>query len=169
MGVAGAAPHAYEGIAAVTTTVDGSRSADAPVAIVVNPMCSETGPRRRPPRDQPRVDHVATAATTVTMPLWVAEGFADYVVGAVDVPPRVSARAAVRDIRTWRPGSAARQRRVPGRPGVEAADQQSWLAIRLIARETANAGWSRSTRRWSSIRTRSGLRCAKTSVLDDRP
>ena len=80
--------------------------------------------------------HVATAATTVTLPLWVAEGFADYVgVGAVDVPLSVSARAALRDVR--RHGVP---RHLPGDSqfsgsSIEVAYEQAWLAMRVIARD----------------------------------
>ncbi len=136
--VSAAAPHAYEGIAAVTTTVDGSRSADAPVAIVVNPDVFETlGPVGTHVVISHEATHVATAATTVSMPLWVAEGFADYVgVGSVDVPLSVSARAAVRDIRNFGlPDQLPANSAFQARDGVEAVYEESWLAIRLIARE----------------------------------
>jgi hypothetical protein len=132
------APHAYEGVAAVTTTVDGSQGARAPVAIVVNPtVFGQLGPIGSRVVISHEATHVATDATTVSMPLWVAEGFADYVgVGAVDVPLSVSARAAVRDIRQFGlpdqlPSNAAFQ----ARDGVEAVYEESWLAMQLIARD----------------------------------
>ena len=131
-----AAPHAYEGIAAVTTTVDGSRDPNAPVAIVLNPeVFSGLGPIGAQVVISHEATHAATGATTVTMPLWVAEGFADYVgVGAVDVPVRVSAGAAIRDLRKFGvpdrlPSNAAFQ----ARDGVEATYEECWLAFRLMA------------------------------------
>jgi hypothetical protein len=136
--IAAASPHAYDGIAAVTTTVDGSRSADAPVAIVVNPDVFDTlGPIGSHVVISHESTHVATKATTVSMPLWVAEGFADYVgVGSVDVPLSVSARAAVRDVRNFGlPDGLPTNSAFQVRNGVEAVYEESWLAIRLIARE----------------------------------
>ena len=71
------------------------------------------------------------------MPLWVAEGFADYVgVGSVDVPLSVSARALIRDVRNFGlpeqlPANSAFQ----ARNGIEVVYEQSWLAMRLIARD----------------------------------
>jgi hypothetical protein len=135
----GANPDAYAGIAAVTTTVDGSRRAQAPVAIVVNPVVFQRlGPIGRHVVVTHESTHVATGATTVTMPLWVAEGFADYVgVGSVDVPLRVAAQAAIRDARLHGPPTS-----LPSdadfsstdRP-VEVAYEQAWLALRAIADE----------------------------------
>ena len=133
-----AAPHGYEGIAAVTTTVDGSRDPQAPVAIILNPDVFEgLGPAGAQVVVSHEATHAATGATTVTMPLWVAEGFADYVgVGAVDVPLRVSAGAAIRDIRSFGlpdrlPSNSAFQ----SRDGVEATYEEAWLAFRLMGQE----------------------------------
>jgi hypothetical protein len=136
--VVSAAPNAYEGIAAVTTTVDGSHSADAPVAIVVNPLVfDKLGPVGSRVVVSHEATHVATGATTVSMPLWVAEGFADYVgVGSVDVPLAVSARAAVRDVHQFGlPEQLPTNGAFQAGSGVEAVYEESWLAMRLIARE----------------------------------
>jgi hypothetical protein len=137
-----APPHAYEGIAAVTTTVDGSRDPRAPVAIVVNPdVFKNLGPVGAHVVISHEATHLATGATTVTMPLWVAEGFADYVgVGSVDVPLRVSAGQAIRDIRKFGvperlPSNGAFQ----ARDGVEATYEESWLAFRLMAAKYGQA------------------------------
>lgn len=130
-------PGAYARIAAVTTTVDGSRRLDSPVAIVINPtVFDELGPIGSHVVITHEATHVATAATTVTLPLWVAEGFADYVgVGAVDVPVSVSARAALRDVR--RHGVP---RRLPGDSqfsgsSIEVAYELAWLVMQVIARD----------------------------------
>ncbi len=130
-------PGAYAGIAAVTTTSDGSRRPDAPVVIVINPTVFEgLGPLGTHVVITHEATHVATGATTVRMPLWVAEGFADYVgVGSVDVPISVSARAALRDVR--RHGVP---RRLPGDSefssgAIEVAYERAWLAMRMIARD----------------------------------
>ncbi len=132
-----ASPGAYARIAAVTTTSDGSRRPDAPVAIMVNPtVFDDLGPIGAHVVITHESTHVATGATTVTMPLWVAEGFADYVgVGSVDVPISVSARAALRDLRRH-----GLPRRLPSDAefsggAIEVAYEQAWLAMRVIARD----------------------------------
>lgn len=138
-----ASPGAYGGIAAVTTTADGSRETRAPVAIVVNPTVFDgLGPIGGHVVISHEATHVATGATIVTMPLWVAEGFADYVgVGSVDVPLNVSAHAAIRDVRAFGlpdrlPADAAFQ----DGNRVEATYEEAWLAMRVIARDYGQAG-----------------------------
>ncbi len=132
-----AAPGSYDGIAAVTTTVDGSIRIDAPVAIVVNAAVFDgLGPLGAQVVITHEATHAVTNAAVVGMPLWVAEGFADYVgVGAVDVPFSVSARAVVHEVR-----SNGVPARLPaqsdfsaGRQGLEAPYEEAWLANRLIA------------------------------------
>lgn len=137
-----ATPGSYDGVAAVTTTVDGSREPSAPVAIVVNPdVFDGLGPIGAHVVISHEATHVATDATTVDMPLWVAEGFADYVgVGSVDVPLKVSAHAAIRDIKTFGlpyrlPSDAAFH---VGK-SVEATYEEAWLAMRVIARDYGQA------------------------------
>jgi hypothetical protein len=134
-GVLGASPDSYKDIAAVTTTVDGSRRNDAPIAIVINPtVFGRLGPIGAHVVVTHEATHVATGATSVTMPLWIAEGFADYVgVGSVDVPFSVSAHAAIRSVRQdgvprSLPTDAAFQ---TGR--IEIAYEEAWLAMRMIA------------------------------------
>ncbi|MBA3233139.1 MAG: hypothetical protein H0T17_04195, partial [Propionibacteriales bacterium] len=70
-----ASPGSYDGIAAVTTTVDGSERQDAPVVIVVNPaVLDDLGPIGSHVVVTHESTHVATNAAVVKMPLWVAEG-----------------------------------------------------------------------------------------------
>ena len=132
-----AAPGSYDGVAAVTTTVDGSTRAGAPVAIVVNAAVFDgLGPLGAHVVITHEATHAATNAAVVDMPLWVAEGFADYVgVGAADVPFSVSARAVLREIRAT--GVPARLPRSPdfsaGRRGLEVSYEEAWLANRLLA------------------------------------
>ena len=85
----------YAGIAAVTTTVDGSGSPDAPVHVFVNPDVTR---RLRGAGAQVVMSHelvhVATDAATSAVDLWLLEGFADYV-ALRDVPlPLVHHRRA---------------------------------------------------------------------------
>jgi len=135
--VLAATPGSYDNIAAVTTSVDGSVHPRAPVAIVVNTaVFHRLGPVGSRVVVSHESTHAATNAAVIGMPLWVAEGFADYVgVGAVDVPPSVAARVAIRDVRR-----NAAPRALPSNEDFSASSQdlelayeQSWLANRLIA------------------------------------
>jgi hypothetical protein len=105
----GSAPRAQQNVAA-TTTVAGARPADARTAgvIVASPetfnRLTQTG---RHVVITHEAVHVATDDLAMDMPLWVAEGFADYVgVGAVDEPLRLSARLALRRVARQGPPTA---------------------------------------------------------------
>jgi hypothetical protein len=141
--IIGSAPGEYDSIAAVTTSVDGSSSPTAPVAIVINPdVYAGLGPIGRHVVISHESTHLATGAATVTMPTWVAEGFADYVgVGAVDVSIRVSAAVLLRDIRLHGlpdelPSNADF---ATGQSDLEVAYEASWLAARLIASDVGQS------------------------------
>jgi len=77
----GAAAGTYAGVAAVTASVDGSTAADAPVHVFLNPEVMATLDDQGA---QIVVSHEAThaatkAATSSHRPIWLTEGFADYV------------------------------------------------------------------------------------------
>ncbi len=136
--VLAAAPGSYDNIAAVTTTMDGSARPTSQVMIVIHDkVFNRLGPIGSRVVITHESTHAATDAAVVKMPLWVAEGFADYVgVGAVEVPIAVSARAVTRDVR--RNGVPAH---LPANEDFSAASvdlelayEQAWLANRLIAR-----------------------------------
>lgn len=135
--VLAAAPGSYDSIAAVTTTVDGSELPEAPVAIVVNAsVFNRLGPIGSHVVVSHEATHVATNAAVVGMPLWVAEGFADYVgVGSVDVPISITARVVIRDVRRngVPPALPSNHDFSAGRGDLELAYEQAWLANRLIA------------------------------------
>lgn len=132
-----AAPGDYAGIAAVTTTIDGSARAGVASAVVVHPGVfgglSPTGTRVVLAHE---ATHAATHVAASDVALWVAEGFADYVaLSAADVPTSVAAAAAIRAVR--RDGTP---RRLPpdagfaaGTPRLEAHYEEAWLAVRLLA------------------------------------
>ena len=88
------------------------------------------------------VTHALTGAATVDMPLWLAEGFADYVaISAVNVPVRVSARLALRSAaRSGVPKQLPRQAAF-GLTGsqLEASYELAWLAVRSIAERHGDA------------------------------
>lgn len=135
--VLAATPGAYHNIAAVATSVDGSRQVGAPAAIVVNPaVFAELRPVGARVVITHESTHVATDAAAVDVPLWVAEGFADYVgVGSVDVPLSVSAGAVVRDIRrNGLPHALPSDGDFGSAHGnLEVYYEQAWLAAKLIA------------------------------------
>ena len=81
-------PGEYANIAAVTSTVDGSLAPGSPVHVFVNPDVFDS---LRPQGAQVVMSHeavhVATGAATSNLPLWLLEGFADYVaLRDVDLP-----------------------------------------------------------------------------------
>lgn len=140
----GAEPGTYAGIAAVTTSVDGSLAPRSPVHILVNPV--ELG-RLRPTGAQVVMSHeaahVATdAPRTNDTPLWLLEGFADYV-ALRDVPLPVSRTAAqiIEQVRSDGPPDA-----LPGTTEFDirathlgAVYESAWLVCTVLA-ERAGEG-----------------------------
>jgi hypothetical protein len=132
-----ARPGSYDGIAAVTTSADGSRSRTAPVHVFVNPQAFlPLGPAGAQVVVTHEATHVATAAATSTSPTWLVEGFADYVaLRSQHLPLRTSASRIIALVRrhgapAHLPGAAAFQ---PGSPHLEARYESAWLACRLLA------------------------------------
>lgn len=128
----------YSGIAAVTTTADGSLAPDAPVHVFVNPVIFD---QLRPTGSQVVMSHeavhVATdAATNNTMPLWLLEGFADYVALLdIDLPVSTTAGQIIHRVRQDGPPAA-----LPGSAEFDtttthlgATYESAWLACRLLA------------------------------------
>lgn len=134
----GAAPGSFAQVAAVTTTVDGSRSRGAPVAVVINPAVFERlGHLGSQVVVTHESTHAATGAAAADLPLWLAEGFADYVgLGSVEVPISVSGQALIRDVRRHGipealPSNAAFR---SGAGKLEVYYEQAWMAAHVIAR-----------------------------------
>lgn len=137
--VLGVKPGSYQGIAAVTTTADGSRSRSAPTHVFVNPQVLD------PLRAQGaqvvithEATHVALNAATSPAPIWLVEGFADYVaLRSQHLPLTTSASRIIALVR--RQGAPSH---LPGRrefaaaaPNLEARYESAWLACRLLARD----------------------------------
>ncbi len=129
----------YRRVAAVTTTVDGSVRTGAPVQVLLNPtVFRRLGPVAAEVVLAHEATHVVTGATAVSLPLWVAEGFADYVaLRDGTVPVRVAAGRALAAVRRSGP-----PRRLPTAAdfGTEAhglgrAYEEAWLAFRVLAEE----------------------------------
>lgn len=135
----GAADGTYAGIAAVTTTVDGSGSRDAPVHVFVNPDVTRSlrGAGAQVVMSHELV-HVATDAATRAVDLWLLEGFADYVaLRDVALPLSTTAGRAIDLVR-----SDGVPRRLPGAAEfdtraaeLEAAYELAWLACDTLADE----------------------------------
>ncbi len=132
-----AEPGEYANIAAVTSTVDGSLAPDAPVHVFVNP---DVFARLKPQGAQVVMSHeavhVATDAALSPMPLWLLEGFADYVaLRDVDLPLSTTAGQIIKQVRRNGPPAA-----LPGAaefdtatPHLGAAYEAAWLACGVLA------------------------------------
>ncbi len=104
----------YSGVAAVASSSDGSAGSDVAQRILINPRAyraMKTSAARLVMTHE--VVHVATRAATVPVPLWWAEGFAEYVAfesvdDADDLPDKLLAQAGERLVaalaRTGSPG-----------------------------------------------------------------
>jgi hypothetical protein len=129
---------AYADIAAVTTTVDGSLSATAPVHIFVNPAVFDPlGPHGSQIVMSHEATHVATGAATSAMPTWLLEGFADFVaLDHVALPVSVTASQILAQVR--KQGVPAH---LPTASDFDTASstlgatyESAWLACRLLGR-----------------------------------
>jgi hypothetical protein len=137
-----APPGQYRGIAAATTTVDGSRGRRAPSHVFVNPrVFLPLTPRGAQVVITHEATHVATHAASSAAPIWLVEGFADYVALRAQRLP-VSTTAARITALVRRAGAP---RHLPGRAQfragathLEARYESAWLACRLLARDAGS-------------------------------
>lgn len=126
----------YRAVAAVTASVDGSTAESAPVHVFVNPQEFD---RLRRTGAQVVMTHEAvhalTGAPTSRAPVWLVEGFADYVaLRDVEVPLSRTAAQVLAQVR--REGAPDR---LPGEaefdvtaPHLGAAYEAAWLACRAL-------------------------------------
>jgi hypothetical protein len=135
----GARPGQYHAIAAVTTSVDGSRSRRAPSHVFVNPrVFLPLNSRGAQVVITHEATHVATHAATSPAPIWLVEGFADYVaLSSQRLPLSTTAARIIALVRRSGP-----PRHLPGReefaaaaPHLEARYESAWFACRLLARD----------------------------------
>lgn len=134
-----AEPGAYDKIAAVTTTADGSLTPGAPVRVFVNPtVFGNLKARGAQVVMSHEAVHVATEATFASMPTWLLEGFADFVaLDGAGVPVEVAAGQILERIREEGvpdrlPTSADLD---PSADGLGATYEEAWLACRFLAQE----------------------------------
>lgn len=126
----------YRGVAAVTASVDGRTADSSPVHVFVNP--EELGRLRRTGAQVVMTHeavHALTGAPTSRAPVWLVEGFADYVaLRDVDLPLTTTAAQVLDQVR--RDGAPDR---LPGEaefdvtaPHLGAAYEAAWLACRAL-------------------------------------
>ena len=134
-----AQPNAYTSIAAVTATVDGSLNPGSPVHIMVNPdVFGKLGDEGSQIVMSHEATHVAVNAATSNMPLWLLEGFADYVALArADLPVSVTASQILAEVRKSGPPRTLPGEKEfdPGNKLLGTSYEAAWLACRLLAEE----------------------------------
>ena len=132
-----AEPGEYAGIAAVTSSTDGSSAPDAPIHVFVNPdIYNRLGPTGAQVVMSHEAVHVATKAPNSSMPQWLLEGFADYVaLRDVDLPFSVTAGQIIEQVRREGPPEA-----LPGPAEFGSTDthlgaayESAWLACLALA------------------------------------
>jgi hypothetical protein len=134
----GADPGSYAHIAAVTASVDGSVRPDSEVHVFVNPQVYDG---LDPVGGQVVISHEATHLATGAplssgVPLWLLEGFADYVaLRAVDLPIATTAGQIIQQVRADGPPD-----HLPGQPEFDQADahlgaayESAWVACLVLA------------------------------------
>jgi hypothetical protein len=167
--VLGARPNTYAQIAAVTMAELDTPAVGAPVRIVANPnLFEELGKQGRRIVLTHETTHVASTATASPVPLWLAEGFADYVAfSAVPVQDESAAKELFKAIRAGQvpktlPSSeafAASAKELPQ------AYESAWLACRMIAEREGEDALVRFYRAVHAARTSRGLADAFRTVL----
>lgn len=135
--VLGATPGEYAAIAAVTTSADGSLAPSAPVHVFANPdVFGALKSRGAQVVMSHEATHVATQAATSALPLWLLEGFADYVaLRDVRLPLTRTAAQVIGQVRKdgvpdELPGAAEFD---TGTPHLGAAYESAWLVCEVLA------------------------------------
>ena len=131
-------PGSYTGIAAVSASVDGTLTPDSEVHVFVNPeVYDDLEPVGGQVVMSHEATHVATGAPlTSGVPLWLLEGFADYVaLHDVDLPITTTAGQIIQQVR--RSGAPDH---LPGQPEFDQSDshlgaayESAWVACLVLA------------------------------------
>lgn len=123
-------------IAAVTTTLDGSDSSKGPVAVVLNPeVFTAMNDRAAQVVLTHEATHALTGATTAVAPLWVAEGYADYVALSRDRldPTRSASQILARVRRDGAPKALpANEQFGSGSSELGATYESAWMVFRML-------------------------------------
>ena len=134
----GQEPGTYDAVAAVTTSPDGSLAPGSPVHVFVNPeVYGDLGAVEAQVVMTHEAVHAVTAAPLApTAPLWLLEGFADFVaLRDVDLPVTTTAAQVIRQVRADGPPSALPDRLEFDAQGshLGAAYEAAWLACVALA------------------------------------
>ncbi|MGH3357952.1 MAG: hypothetical protein ACRDO7_04060 [Nocardioidaceae bacterium] len=134
--IVGGSPQRLSQIAAITTTLDGSDSSSAPVAVVLNPdVFTPMDARAAQIVLTHEAAHDVTGATTEVAPLWVAEGYADYVALSRDrLDPTRSASQILKRVRDGGPPEALPVDEEFGSasPRLGATYESAWMVFRML-------------------------------------
>ncbi len=167
--VLGAEPNAYTQIAAVTMAELDTPQVGAPTRIVANPkLFEELGKQGRRIVLTHETTHVASTATASPVPLWLAEGFADYVAfTAVSVQDESAAKELFKAVRA---GKVPRALPAPEAFAASSTDlpvayESGWLACRLIAEREGQSKLVRFYRAVHASKSPTGLADAFRTVL----
>ncbi|MEI8409443.1 MULTISPECIES: hypothetical protein [unclassified Kribbella] len=167
--VLGAQPNTYTQIAAVTMAELDTPQAGAPVRIVANPkLFDELGKQGRKIVLTHETTHVASTATASPVPLWLAEGFADYVAfTAVPVQDESAAKELFKAVRAGRVPATlpAPEAFAASSAELPQAYESAWLACRLIAEREGQAKLVKFYRAVHASKSSTGLADAFKSVL----
>jgi len=132
----GSEDNTYQAIAAVTSTVDGSLNPSSPAHILVNPtVFGRLGDEGAQIVMSHEATHVATSAALSTMPMWLLEGFADYVALAhVELPVSMTASQILAQVRESGPPRQLPEAGDfdPRNKALGTSYEAAWLACRLI-------------------------------------
>lgn len=132
-----ATPGTYAAIAAVTATLDGSSAPGSPIHVFVNPAVYDgLEPVGAQVVISHEATHVATRAPLRPVPVWLLEGFADYVaLRDVELPLSTTAGQVIEQVRRDGPPEA-----LPDRVdfegtsvGLGAAYEAAWLVCATLA------------------------------------
>jgi len=167
--VLGAQPGTYTQIAAVTMAELDMPQAGAPVRVVANPkLFDELGKQGRRIVLTHETTHVASTATASPVPLWLAEGFADYVAfTAVSVQDESAAKELFKAIRAGKVPKTlpAPEAFAASSTELPQAYESGWLACRLIAELEGQSKLVKFYRAVHASKSPTGLADAFRTVL----
>lgn len=127
----------YDAIAGLAAAVDTAPGRGAPVRVYVNPeVFDELSERGAQVVMTHEATHVAVDAPSARMPVWLLEGFADYVALAAErVPVQVAARQVLEQVRASGPPDdlPSSADLAPTALDLGATYEEAWLACRYLA------------------------------------
>ncbi|WBQ02670.1 hypothetical protein [Kribbella sp. CA-293567] len=167
--VLGAQPGTYSQIAAVTMAELDTPMAGAPLRVVANPkLFEELGKQGRRIVLTHETTHVASNATASPVPLWLAEGFADYVAfTAVSVQDESAAKELFKAVRAGKVPKTLPTAEAFAASSAELplAYESGWLACRLIEEREGQAKLVKFYRAVHASKSPTGLADAFRTVL----